>query len=89
MNKINKFYIFLVVIVLILLGTLLYSIRTVFQSYMISKEIQTGEKLTTIDQNKLEEVYNWSFERKSVSLNIEEENIQEDDAAQSDQNEEE
>ena len=71
MQKINKFYVLLSVLLLVLVGILVLSIRAVITSYMTSIELEEGEALVTVDRQLLNEVYNWSFDREDVSLNIE------------------
>lgn len=70
MRQVNKFYIFISVLLIILVTILIVSIRASIASYMVSNELEQGERLVRVERQKLEEVYDWSFDREDVSLII-------------------
>ncbi len=61
---------------------MIYSIKNTIDAFMLANQFDQGEKFVNIDQIKLDEVYEWSFNKEHVSLEISEaviSNINEED----------
>ena len=71
-NSIDKFYyIALPIVLVVLAGILIVSFRTIFSSYNESYNIDEGSlgKELEIDKVKLNEAYEWVFEKSSAAGN--------------------
>ena len=71
MEKLNKFYIFMSILILILGLILIFSVKTVISAFTTANQIEQGESLVSVDDKGMDEVYTWSFDRETIELNIE------------------
>lgn len=73
-QKIDKFYLIYASVAVVLAVLLIYTVRTIFTSYFASYETgkETANSTLKVNKDQLDEVYNWVFNKESVSLNIRE-----------------
>ncbi|KKQ98403.1 MAG: hypothetical protein UT24_C0004G0026 [Candidatus Woesebacteria bacterium GW2011_GWB1_39_12] len=72
-EKIDKFYIVFVVVMILLAVLVIMSFRGVFNAYLIAFEIdQKGEDELIIKKDNLNEAYSWALEKKTLPLEVRE-----------------
>lgn len=66
LEKIDKFYIVLALILVSMAVLLIFAIKGIFSSYLTAYEIDysTISSELRIDKDKLDEAYTWVYERK-------------------------
>lgn len=69
-GKLDKFYLVLTLILILMSVLVIMSFRTVFSSYITAYEIDQSalESGLKINKSNLEEVYNWVFNRQGTPL---------------------
>lgn len=70
MEKINKFNIFISILILLLGLMFIFSLQRVIGTFMTINQIQEGESFVSVNDKGMEEVYTWSFNRKTIQLDV-------------------
>jgi hypothetical protein len=71
-NKVDKFYVVLVVTLALLSILLIVTFRSLFSAYLTAYEIDQKElaKGVRVDVDKLDEAYSFSYTKKTLPLEI-------------------
>ncbi|OGM25128.1 hypothetical protein A2962_02390 [Candidatus Woesebacteria bacterium RIFCSPLOWO2_01_FULL_39_61] len=71
-GKLDKFYLVLTLVLVLMSVLVIMSFRTVFSSYITAYEIDQSalESGSKINKDKLDEAYSWVFNRQSTPLVI-------------------
>ena len=72
LEKVNKFYLVLIAILILLAVMVIFSFRGVFSAYLTAYEIdqESFGNNTKVDKEKLEESYSWAFTKETLPLEI-------------------
>lgn len=70
LEKIDKFLVTLVVILILMAVLLIFTFRGIFSSFLSAYEISDSEVSTEykIDKDKLNEAYDWVYQKEVISL---------------------
>ncbi|OGM23476.1 hypothetical protein A2865_02310 [Candidatus Woesebacteria bacterium RIFCSPHIGHO2_01_FULL_39_17] len=72
-EKIDKFYIVFIVVMILLAILVVVSFRGVFNSYLVAYELDQGEETGLfINKDNLNEAYSWALEKKTIPLEVRE-----------------
>lgn len=73
-EKIDKFYLVLAVVLILMALLVIMAFRSVFSAYLTAYEVDQTQLETElrVNRDKLEEAYTWAFNKEAVPLEVRE-----------------